>query len=81
MVYRAAYHDQWRGKVSEYMNREVAPVDAKRHVIELPEMIKKAPYPLYPVVEEGRLVGQITPQDIFKTLLAFAHQRGWSASK
>ena len=48
---------------------------------ECPELVAKAPYPLYPVVEEGRLVGQITPYDILKTLLAFARQRGWQTSR
>ena len=80
-VYRAAYYDSWQGKVSEYMNTDVASIDANRHIIELPELIAKSPYPLYPVVEEGRLVGQITAPDILKTLLRFAHQRGWSASR
>ncbi len=81
VVYRAAYHDQWSGKVSEYMNTDVHVIDANRHIIELPELIAKAPYPLYPVVEESRLVGQITAQDILKTLLAFAHKRGWQTSR
>ncbi len=80
VVYRAAYYDRWTGKVSEYMNTEVGTIDANRHVIELPDVIKKFPYPLYPVVEEGRLVGQITGTDVLKTLLKFAHQRGWSAT-
>ena len=67
VVTRAAYYDQWSGKVSEYMNREVGVIDANRHIIELPELIAKSPYPLYPVVEESRLVGQITARDILKT--------------
>ncbi len=78
VVYKAAYHDQWSGKVADYMKRDVPRVDANRHVVELPDLVTKAPYPLYPVLEEGRLVGQITPRDIRKTLLAFASQRGWS---
>ena len=78
VVYRAAYHDHWEGKVSDYMNQEVGAIDANRHIIEL---IEKSPYPLYSVVEESRLVGQITAQDISKTLLAFAHWRGGSASR
>ena len=81
VVYRAAYHDHWRGRVSEYMNRDVDVIDANRHIIELPELVKKSPYPLYPVVEESRLVGQITAQDILKTLLAFAHKRGGHVSR
>ncbi len=81
VVYRAAYHDAWSGKVSDYMNTEVELIDAERHIIELPEMIAKAPYPLYPVVEQGRLVGQVTARDILKTLLAFAAKRGWSVTK
>ena len=81
VVYRAAYYDHWRGRVSEYMNRDVDVIDANRHIIELPELVKKSPYPLYPVVEESRLVGQITAQDILKTLLAFAHKRGWQGSR
>ncbi len=81
VVYRAAYYDHWSGRVSEYMNADVDLIDANRHIVELPELIKKSPYALYPVVEESRLVGQITAQDILKTLLAFAHQRGWRVSR
>ena len=80
VVLKAAYYDTWTGKVGDYMNTEVGTIDANRHIVELPEMIAKAPYPLYPVVEHGRLVGQVTAQDVLKTLLRFAHQRGWSAS-
>ena len=68
VVYRAAYHDEWSGKVSDYMNTEIGSIDANRHIIELPELIKKTPYPLYPVVEQSRLVGQVTARDILKTL-------------
>ncbi len=81
VVYRAAYYDSWSGKVSDYMNPDVPVIDANRHIIELPEIIYKTPYPLYPVVEESRLVGQVTAPDVLKTLLRFAHQRGWSASR
>ncbi len=81
VVYRAAYHDRWSGTVDEYMNREIESIDANRHIIELPGLIAKAPSPLYPVVEEGRLVGQVTLRDILKTLLAFAHQRGWRLAR
>ena len=80
VVYKAAYHDQWDGKVSDFMNKDVTIVDAARHVSELPDLVMKQPYPLYPVVEEGRLIGQITPRDILRTLLAFANKRGWTSS-
>ena len=71
VAYRAAYHNMWDGKVSEYMNRDVQTMEAEIHVIELLALFLKSPQSLCPVVYDNRLVGEVRRRDIMKTLLAF----------
>jgi len=72
---RAAYHNEWSGKVSEFMSRGVKSVDPDTSLVELAEMFLKEPYRGYPVVKDNRLVGQISRRDVLKALLRFHAQR------
>jgi len=72
---RAAYHNEWTGKVSEFMSHGVKSVDPDMSLVELAEMFLKAPYRGYPVVKDNRLVGQISRRDVLKALLRFHAQR------
>jgi len=72
---RAAYHNEWGGSVSEFMNHEVKSVDVDTSLVELGEMFLQPPYRLYPVVKEIRVVGQISRHDILKALLQVFKER------
>jgi len=72
---RAAYHNEWTGKVSEFMGHGVKSVDPDMSLVELAERFLKEPYRGYPVVKDNRLVGQISRRDVLKALLRFHAQR------
>ena len=65
----AAYHDQWGGKVSDFMSAQVKTVDPDMPMIELVEKFLQEPYRRYPVVKHNRLVGQIARRDALRALL------------
>jgi len=72
---RAAYHDEWGGSVSEFMNHEVKSVDVDTSLVELGEIFLQATYRLYPVVKDNRVVGQISRHDVLKALLGVYAER------
>lgn len=62
----ASYNDGYGGTVSDYMTPEVVTVDADASVLDVAQMFIKAPYKRYPVVEDNRLVGQISRRDVLR---------------
>lgn len=72
----AAYHDDWGGKVSDFMVHHVKTVDLDMDMIALAEMFLKDPYKRYPVVQGNRLVGQIHRRDVLRALLLAWSQWG-----
>ena len=69
---QAAYHAESAGIVSEYMSREVKTIDVDTTIVEAAELFLTARYRRYPVVDENRLVGQVSRRDILKALI-----QGW----
>lgn len=64
----AAYHGEWGGKVSEYMNNEVSTIDADASIADVAAMFMTARYRRYPVVQGNRVVGQISRRDVLRAL-------------
>lgn len=64
----AGYHETYGGRVSEYMSHEVRTIEADTSIVELAEMFLDTPYRRYPVVENNRLVGQISRRDVLRAL-------------
>jgi CBS domain-containing protein len=64
----AGYNGEPGGKVGEYMNRSVSTVHAETSIIEVARMFVNGRYRRYPVLEENRVVGQISRRDVFKAL-------------
>ena len=62
----ASYHGQYGGSVSDYMTSSVITVDANASIVEVAKMFLESPYKRYPVVDDNRLVGQISRRDVLK---------------
>ncbi len=64
----AAYHNEWGGRVEEFMSREVKTVDADASIVDVGEIFVEMSYRRLPVVENNRLVGQISRHDILRAM-------------
>ncbi len=64
----AAYHNEWGGRVEEFMSREVKTVDADASIVDIAEIFVEMSYRRLPVVERNRLVGQISRHDILRAM-------------
>lgn len=69
VAFNASYHQEWGGSVAEYMTAEVDTIDAATDIISASERFLSGPYRRFPVLRNGRLVGQISRRDILKALL------------
>lgn len=64
----ASYHGEWAGRVSEFMSRNAKTVEADTSILEVAEMFMKDEYRRYPVMEDNRLIGQISRHDVLRAL-------------
>lgn len=64
----AGYHGFHGGKVSEYMSTGIKTVDADASIVDVAKMFIDDEYRRYPVMNENRLVGQISRHDVLRAL-------------
>ncbi len=64
----ASYHEEWGGRVSEFMHAEVETVDADASIADVAKLFMEREYKHFPVMHENRLVGQISRRDVLKAL-------------
>ena len=68
IVYHTAYHRDWGGQVEQYMSRKVEHIDADCSILEAAEKFLHSSFRRFPVLRDGRLVGQISRHDIMRAL-------------
>lgn len=64
----AGYYGDLGGRVSEYMSTDVKTIDADTSILELAELFLNSPYRRYPVMDDNRLVGQISRRDVLRAM-------------
>lgn len=64
----ASYYEQPGGPVSQFMTKEVCTLDADSSLADAVGLFVSKAYRCYPVVREGRLVGQLSRHDALKAL-------------
>ncbi len=70
---KAGFHPGWRGLVKDFMSTNVMTVDADASIVQVAERFSKDRYRRYPVMEDNRLVGQISRLDVLKALSSLSH--------
>ena len=75
VVYTASYHQEWGGSVAEYMTPDPDTIEAGSDIIEAADRFVRARYRRLPVMDHGKLVGQVSRTDILHAL--YHH---WSAN-
>jgi CBS domain-containing protein len=69
---QATYHQEPAGRVAQYMSHPVETLPASASLMQVIEAFLRSPYRRFPVVEAGRLVGQISRRDILRAILELA---------
>jgi len=67
---QASYHSESAGTVAEYMHKEVKTVEAGASIVDVATLFLNDEYRRYPVMQDNRLVGQISRRDVLKGLEA-----------
>ncbi|MDV5860466.1 CBS domain-containing protein [Pseudomonas mendocina] len=76
-ILSGAYYEAVGGTVSAYMTTEVETVTPEADIIELSERFLRGRRRRLPVIEHGRLVGQISRHDVLRAVKEFAqHEQG-----
>lgn len=70
IVLNAGYYNDWGGSIRELMSADVESIDENMTLIDLAHKFIQGPYRRFPVVSNGRLVGQVSRHDILKVLLS-----------
>jgi len=64
----AHYHHAWGGPVSTYMSSPVETLEPNLALVNAAHFFTNSQYRRFPVLEENRLVGQISRVDVLKAL-------------
>ena len=68
IAFDASYHHEPGGKVEEFMSKDVETINAGTDIVEVADTFLKSRYRRFPVVEDGRLVGQVSRYDVLRAL-------------
>ncbi|MGB5557606.1 MAG: CBS domain-containing protein [Paracoccaceae bacterium] len=64
----ASYYRDWGGTVAQYMATDVQTLDAEMDIVSAAEAFVASSFRRFPVLREGRLVGQVSRADILRAL-------------
>lgn len=64
----ASYYQEWGGKVRDYMTVQVSVLPPDMDVLEAAAAFQASPYRRFPILQEGRLVGQVSRLDLLRAL-------------
>jgi len=68
----AGYHSHWGGPVSEFMSGDTQTVDAEMSIVDLAQVFVDSGFRRFPVMQDNRLVGQISRRDVLRALEVIA---------
>ena len=66
---QAGYYEQLGGQVRDYMTKNVITVESEGSVLEVANLFMQKGPRRYPVVEDNRLVGQISRRDVLRAFI------------
>ncbi len=67
-IIKSSYHTDMGALVSDLMTRNVATVDVNESIHTVAQKFLKCSYRRFPVLEDGKLVGQVSRRDILRAI-------------
>jgi CBS domain-containing protein len=64
----AGYHAEGGGRVDDYMHADVKTVEADTSIVDVARIFMQNGHGHYPVMQDNRLVGQISRRDLLRAL-------------
>ena len=68
VIYSTSYHQEWGGCVADYMGKEVTTIESGTDIVKAADMFRNSTFRRFPVLENGRMTGQISRADILRAL-------------
>lgn len=68
VVFSSQYHDDWGGPVRDFMSMPVETLDAGLDLVSVAQLFLGSHFRRFPVLRDGKLVGQVSRYDILKVL-------------
>lgn len=72
VVFSTSYYEDRGGQVREYMSTNVETIDAETDLVHAAKIFLNSHYRRFPVLRDGRLVGQVSRADLLRALIAEA---------
>ncbi len=73
-VLTASYHEEWGGRVAEFMSDQVETVQADDNIADVAKRFIERSFTHFPVLYDNRLVGQISRRNVLKALEHLRHE-------
>lgn len=67
-VYSSSYHQEWGGRVQDYMSKDVATIASGTDIVTAADLFSRSSFRRFPVMENGRLIGQLSRADLLRAL-------------
>lgn len=64
----ASYHEEFGGRVDEFMSSEVQSVEHYANIVEVAKLFMRSHFRYFPVVEEDRVIGHVGRREVLRAL-------------
>lgn len=68
VLYSSSYHQEWGGRVEDYMSRKVTTIESGTDIIRAADMFMSSAFRRFPIMKNGRMIGQISRADLLRAL-------------
>ncbi len=68
VVYNSSYHQEWGGRVEQYMTGEVTTIESGTDIIKAADLYMSSSLRRFPILTHGRMIGQISRADLLRAL-------------
>lgn len=68
VLYSTGYHQDWGGRVEDYMSKDVTTIDSGTDIVKAADMFMNSTFRRFPILKNGRMTGQISRADLLRAL-------------